>query len=289
MGRVFQRGLVGWIMINPAVENAMYGILKVHLSDPLAPALNGSNGRHYTKREGLKERTVPMKIAEALMKKADLVKKIAQVKEQLFDNLVVPEIKLDILYDSNVKTPEILEIERKIEDINNQLEEKMLNFPPAQIIEMGLKEDYQTIAVPLRRQREALQAQLKEKLASLAAVKTTAALFAEYENLNVSLKELIAKISRANALGGSDGVLLSELLAERQWLVTKLSTYQSLFAQAKEDYFGRVDRYGSRVVKEGIRTVDLGALDKTIDGLCQQLRVLDVKIQKLNWEIDIDE
>lgn len=36
-----------------------------------------------------------MKIAEALIKKADLAKKIAQVKEQLFDNLVVPETKLD--------------------------------------------------------------------------------------------------------------------------------------------------------------------------------------------------
>ena len=230
-----------------------------------------------------------MKIAEALIKKADLAKKIAQVKEQLFDNLVVPEIKLDIMYDDSVKTPEVLEIERKIEEINNQLEEKMLDFPPAQIIEMGLKEDYQTIAVPLRRQREMLQAELKEKLASLGAVKTTAALFEEYENLNVSLKELLAKISRANAIGGSDGVLLSELLAERQWFVTKLSTYQALFAKAKEDYFGKDDRYDRRDGKKGIRTVDLGSLNKTIDDLCRQLRVLDVKIQKLNWEIDIEE
>lgn len=230
-----------------------------------------------------------MKIAEALIKKADLVKKIAQIKEQLLDNLVVPEIKLDIVYDGNVKTPEILEIERKIEDINNQLEEKMLNFPPAQIIEMGLKEDYQTIAVPLKRQRETLQTELKEKLASLAAVRTTASLFAEYENLNVELKELLAKISRSNAIGSSDGVLLSELLAERQWLVTKLSTYQALFAKAKEDYFGKDERYGRKNGKEGIRTVDLGSLDKIIDDLCQQLRVLDVKIQKLNWEIDIED
>lgn len=52
-----------------------------------------------------------MKIAEALIKKADLIKKIAQVKEQLLDNLVVPEIKLDIMYDGSIKTPEILEIE----------------------------------------------------------------------------------------------------------------------------------------------------------------------------------
>ena len=230
-----------------------------------------------------------MKIAEALIKKADLVKKIAQIKEQLLDNLVVPEIKLDVVYDGNVKTPEILEIERKIEDINNQLEEKMLNFPPTKIIEMGLKEDYQTIAVPLRRQKEALQAELKEKLASLAALKTTASLFAEYESLNVALKELLAKISRANATGGADGILLSELLSERQWLVTKLSTYQALFAKAKEDYFGRDERFGRKSGKEGIRTVDLGSLDKTIDGLCQQLRVLDVKIQKLNWEINIED
>lgn len=230
-----------------------------------------------------------MKIAEALIKKAELVKKIAQIKEQLLDNLVVPEIKPDIVYDNSVKTPEVLEIERKIEDINSQLEEKMLNFPPAQIIEMGLKEDYQTIAVPLRRLKDALQTELKGKLASLAAVKTTASLFDEYENLNVSLKELLAKINRANASGVSDGVLLSELLAERQWLVTKLSTYQAIFAKAKEDYFGKDERYGRKGGKDGIRTVDLGSLDKTIDGLCQQLRALDVKIQKLNWAIDIED
>lgn len=228
-----------------------------------------------------------MKIAEALMKKADLVKKIAQVKEQLLANLVVPEITLDVVYDGNVKTADILELEQQIEDINHQLEEKMLNLPPGKLIELGLKDDYQSIAVPLKRRKEALQVQLKEKLASLAAVKTTASLFAEYESLNVSLKELLAKISRANATGGADGVLLSELLAERQWLVTKLATYQALFAKAKEDYFGKDERFGRKNGKEGIRTVDLGALDKTIDGLCRQLRELDVKIQRLNWEIDI--
>lgn len=230
-----------------------------------------------------------MKIAEALMKKADLVKKIARVKEQLLTNLVVPEITLDVVYDGNVKTPDILELEQQIEDINHQLEEKMLNLPPGKLIELGLKDDYQAIAVPLKRRKEALQAQLKEKLASLAAVKTTASLFAEYESLNVALKELLAKISRANATGSADGVLLSELLAERQWLVTKLATYQTLFAKAKEDYFGKDERFGRKNGKEGIRTVDLGALDKTIDGLCRQLRELDVKIQRLNLEIDIQD
>ena len=74
----------------------------------------------------------------------------------------------------------------------------MLNFPSAQIIEMGLKEDYQTIAVPLRRQREVLQAELKEKLAALGAVNTTATLFDEYETLNMSFKYLLNSAGRCN-------------------------------------------------------------------------------------------
>jgi len=230
-----------------------------------------------------------MKIAEALLKKADLVKRIAQVKAQLLDNLVVPEIDLKIVYDDNVKTIEIVEIEHKIDDINKALQEKMLDFSPREIVEMGLMEDYKTIAVPLKQQRESLKKELKEKLASLAAIKTTDALFAEYESLNVTLKELLAKISRANATGGINGVLLSELLAERQWLTTKLSTYQAILKQAKEDYFGKDERYGRSKGKDGIRTVNLGSLEKNIDGLCAQLRELDIKIQKLNWEIDIED
>jgi len=230
-----------------------------------------------------------MKIAEALIKKADLVKRIAQVKAQLLDNLVVPEIDLKIVYDEKVKTIEIVEIEHKIDEINKQLQEKMLDFSILEIVKMGLQEEYRTIGVPLHQQRESLKRELKEKLASLAAIKTTDALFAEYESLNVTLKDLLAKISRANATGGLNGVLLSELLAERQWLTTKLSTYQAILKQAKEDYFGKEERFGRSKGKDGIRTVNLGSLEKNIDALSAQLRVLDVKIQKLNWEIDIED
>ena len=230
-----------------------------------------------------------MKLAEGLIKKADLTKKIAKVKEELLGNLVVPEIKLNVRYDDGAKTPEILELEQKIKEIINQLKENMLYVTsPEKIIEMGLKEEYQTIGIPLTRQKEALSEELEEKLSALSAIKTTSVLFEEYEQLNIELKELVSKISRANALAEIDGELLSEVLARRQWLATKIDTYQGILTKAKKDYFGKEDSfYGRDRAKEGIRTVDLSSLEKTIDSLCQQMRQLDVKIQRLNWEVDI--
>ena len=232
-----------------------------------------------------------MKLAEGLIRKADLVKKIAKVKEELMGNLVVPEMKSDVLYDDDAKTPEIFELEQKIKEINNQLKENMLYMTsPEKIIEMGLKEEYQTIGIPLMRQKEALSEELKEKLSTLSAIKTTSVLFEEYEQLNIELKELVSKISRSNALTEIDGELLSEVLAQRQWLAVRVDTYQSILVKAKKEYFGKEESsYGRGRAKEGIRTVNLRSLEKTIDSLSQQLRYLDVKIQRMNWEVDLED
>ena len=46
------------------------------------------------------------------------------------------------------------------------------------------------------------------------------------------------------------------------------------------------DRYGRNEIKY-VRMVDVAALRKETDDIAKQLRELDLKLQELNWTIDL--
>ena len=46
------------------------------------------------------------------------------------------------------------------------------------------------------------------------------------------------------------------------------------------------DRYGRHEIKY-VRTVDVGELRKVTDNYSKQLRNIDMKLQRLNWSIDL--
>ena len=81
-------------------------------------------------------------------------------------------------------------------------------------------------------------------------------------------EELIRRINLTNAATVFEGETLTALLARRDTQI----------AQASQ----RIDRYSKTEIKI-LPTVDVTAMQKTVDAKSKELRQLDAAIQKLNW------
>ena len=75
-----------------------------------------------------------------------------------------------------------------------------------------------------------------------------------------------------------EGETLTALLARRDTLSLELSIMRDFLQQASQ----RIDRYSKTEIKI-LPTVDVTAMQKTVDAKSQELRQLDAAIQKLNW------
>ena len=71
---------------------------------------------------------------------------------------------------------------------------------------------------------------------------------------------------------------LTALLARRDTLSLELSIFRDFLQQASQ----RIDRYSKTEIKI-LPTVDVTAMQKTVDAKSKELRQLDAAIQKLNW------
>lgn len=91
-------------------------------------------------------------------------------------------------------------------------------------------------------------------------------------------EELIRRINLTNAATVLDGQTLTALLARRDTLSLELSIMRDFLQQASQ----RIDRYSKTEIKI-LPTVDVTAMQKTVDAKSKELRQLDVAIQKLNW------
>lgn len=109
-----------------------------------------------------------------------------------------------------------------------------------------------------------------------------AALLAEADGLTARLEELISRINLTNAAAKAGDVTLTELLAKRDALSISLRTYRSFLDAAS----AKVDRY-SRTEIRIKSTVDVAKLQKKTDEMSKELRVLDEKIQELNWTTEL--
>lgn len=91
-------------------------------------------------------------------------------------------------------------------------------------------------------------------------------------------EELIRRINLTNAATVFDGQALTALLARRDTLSLELSIMRDFLQQASQ----RIDRYSKTEIKI-FPTVDVTAMQKTVDAKSKELRQLDAAIQKLNW------
>ena len=107
-------------------------------------------------------------------------------------------------------------------------------------------------------------------------------LLKELDNLFAELEELVSKINKTNNLTVSDGVSLTEMIAKRDCLKQKISILRSFLDNAS----AKVDRYSNKEIKIQ-STVEVSALQKTVDKLSKDLRETDEKIQELNWTTEL--
>jgi len=110
-----------------------------------------------------------------------------------------------------------------------------------------------------------------------------AELLKELDSLIKREEELVSKINLTNSLTKiENGVTITELLAKRDTLKTKLSILREFLdnASAKANRYSRTE-----IVMES--TVVVSEQQKKLDKLSKQFRELDEQIQQLNWTTEL--
>lgn len=134
-------------------------------------------------------------------------------------------------------------------------------------------------------------AQLQQRLLRIAKVQegeqppeNPQTLLAELETVATELATLIKRINRTNSIMELGSGTLADALADRDVLMQKRTTYQSLVEMAAI----RQDRY-SRSEVRFVSTVDIATLQRQVDNLAREHRELDAQIQAMNWQTDLIE
>ena len=132
-------------------------------------------------------------------------------------------------------------------------------------------------------------AQLRERLANNVKVQEgdqpaekPEDLFRELEGSLKQLKDLIVSINRTNQETVWEGRTLTEMIAGKDVLSLHLSVLRDTLGAANV----RSDRYSRNEIKF-VRTVDVNELQKKVDDLSRDLRVLDSQLQQANWSTDL--
>ena len=107
-------------------------------------------------------------------------------------------------------------------------------------------------------------------------------LMKEYNSSADRLRELIARINLTNCQTVSDGKSITELIAEKDTLSMKIKAYRELVLCASQT----AARARATEIKL-LSTVDVHKLQKKVDTIAQELRLLDNKIQQLNWTTEL--
>jgi len=132
-------------------------------------------------------------------------------------------------------------------------------------------------------------AQLRERLSNNVKVQegdqpaeNPEDLFKELESSLQQLKDMIVRINKTNQETVWEGTTLTEIIAEKDVLSMHLAALRSTLDAANV----RSDRYSRNEIKF-VRTIDVNALQKKVDNLSRDLRVLDSKLQQANWTADL--
>jgi uncharacterized coiled-coil DUF342 family protein len=102
------------------------------------------------------------------------------------------------------------------------------------------------------------------------------------ENL-AQLKILIDRINYTNMrTTDANGSTIAELISRKDVATIKVSTLRDIVEHAATTS----DRYSRNEIKY-VKTIDVAALRQKTDELSQELRELDMKIQSLNWTVEV--
>ncbi|MBX2864216.1 MAG: DIP1984 family protein [Leptolyngbyaceae cyanobacterium MAG.088] len=132
-------------------------------------------------------------------------------------------------------------------------------------------------------------AQLRQRLTRSAKVQegeqppeNPQELLAEVDTAITELTRLVQRINQTNASTAFADGTLSDALAQRDTLFTKRSVLENLIQAASITH----DRY-SRSEVRFVSTVNIGSLQRQLDGISRDYRLLDSQIQSLNWQVDL--
>ena len=108
-------------------------------------------------------------------------------------------------------------------------------------------------------------------------------LLMELDRAVCELEDLISRINLTNCRTLVGGKSLTELLARRDMLTVKLGAYRNLVQSASQ-----VSRRATRTEIKLLSTVNVKDLQKQVDQMAKELRLLDNSIQETNWNTELD-
>ena len=144
-------------------------------------------------------------------------------------------------------------------------------------------------ALSIRADLQKKVAQLKERIKESAKVQegdepcdNVEELYKELDEALVQLEDLVYRINITNVQIVQGGDSLTRLIAKRDVLSMRVKALKEVV-----NYVAVNDtRYGRNELKY-VRTIDIKALRKEADTYAKQYRELDLKIQSLNWTVDL--
>lgn len=110
-------------------------------------------------------------------------------------------------------------------------------------------------------------------------------LIEEYEQIKLQLISLIQRINRTNANTEIKdyGITIADGLAKKEQLLSLKHTFDEIINSATH-YQTRI----SRTEIKYINVVDVKVLQKKSDDIAKEYRLLDAKIQELNWLTELE-
>ena len=106
-------------------------------------------------------------------------------------------------------------------------------------------------------------------------------LFKELDECLSQFEEIVYRINRTNMQSLHEGETLTQMITRKDALKLRLSVMRDLLKHVVEN-----ERYARLEIKY-VRTVDVGELRKAADKYSKQLRNLDMRLQSLNWSVDL--
>ena len=207
-----------------------------------------------------------MKLAEALQERADLNRRIEQLRYAAEESLSgVASLRLD----SQIQDS-LLSLRRSVEGGALAQAESEIS----QLRSLVLKRDYS------RGDGTAAAAEL----AGEKPLEDPAALLEELESSFTRLEWLIARINLTNCAVKVEGRSLTELIARRDVLSLRADAYRRLVEEASQN-----THRATRTEIKILSAVDVPALQRQADDASRELRLLDNTLQATNWTADLME
>lgn len=144
-------------------------------------------------------------------------------------------------------------------------------------------------ALNLRADLQKRIASLKERLIKNAKVQegdepseNPNTLINELNDNIIELENIIKLINKTNSSTYVGNESISDIIAKRDSLGLKLSILRSFLSESAD----RIDRYSNKEIKI-LSTVNVAEMQKEVDNLSKEYRLIDTKLQGLNWTTDI--